>query len=729
MQNDKKYPFKYLDAYTRDDKDFYFGRDEEVKELYEMTFRSNLLLVYGASGTGKTSLIQCGLANCFETHNWLALTIRRNADIDQSLEKVLDDAVGNDIEYFSKKKETENEAGLSPLAQKIKLLRLKYFRPIYLIFDQFEELYILGSKKEQENFYQTVKQLLALNQPVKIIISIREEYLGHLYDFEQVVPDILRKKLRIEPMTLDKVRQVLQGINNLENSLVTLKKGEEDDLIQAIFDKLREGKISIDLPYLQVLLDKLYLIQTYNDEEHKTEAVLTCAALGRIGTIGDILFSLLVGLVSQLKANKNIEPETAWKTLSCFVTVEGTKEPKTEDALQEQLPEFKQNILTEILQFFVSKRILRCDGNKQVYEIAHDALAKQIHGNRSVDEVERLQIKILIRDISNKNDNLREFFTPKQLKEIDSHLKHLKLTLKEENWINQSREEVQRKQEETERFEKQKQKEAKRDKKRKRRESLIIGSLFVVAVFSLIIVKQSLETGRAKQKAQQEYQRVEKLINAFYFYDGKFALACGEKEQKGQKEKVFYFINENGDAIDALGYWDKAEQFDESTGFAEVVKSGEYKGQPDITYLIDTLGNRYKYTNKIDELDNTIQALDLSGQNLSELPKKMTNYTNLKYLNLNLNELRTLPVEIGKLTKLTRLYLRNNKITSLPPEIGELTKLTQLELSFNELISLPTEIENLTNLTDFDWTGNPLDDNSIKRAENLIERNIKKNDK
>jgi Cdc6-like AAA superfamily ATPase len=51
----KKYPFKYLDAYTREDKDFYFGRDEEVKQLYEMTFQSDLLLVYGASGTGKTS--------------------------------------------------------------------------------------------------------------------------------------------------------------------------------------------------------------------------------------------------------------------------------------------------------------------------------------------------------------------------------------------------------------------------------------------------------------------------------------------------------------------------------------------------------------------------------------------------------------------------------------------------------------------------------------------------
>ena len=192
-----------------------------------MTFQSDLLLVYGASGTGITSLIQCGLANRFESHDWLALTIRRGANINQSLEKALNDAIGNDADFFDDDWDTENETDSSPLAQRIKTLRLKYFKPVYLIFDQFEELYILGKKEEQKLFYHTVMQLLALTHPVKIII-IREEYLGHLYDFERIVPDILRKKIRIEPMTLDKVRKVMHGINNPEKSIVTLQKGEKE---------------------------------------------------------------------------------------------------------------------------------------------------------------------------------------------------------------------------------------------------------------------------------------------------------------------------------------------------------------------------------------------------------------------------------------------------------------------------------------------------------------------
>ena len=70
-------PFKFLDAYNKEDKDIFFGRDEEVEQLYELVFQSNLTLVYGQSGTGKTSLVQCGLANRFAASDWFNVYIRR----------------------------------------------------------------------------------------------------------------------------------------------------------------------------------------------------------------------------------------------------------------------------------------------------------------------------------------------------------------------------------------------------------------------------------------------------------------------------------------------------------------------------------------------------------------------------------------------------------------------------------------------------------------------------
>src|SRR5947208_6868382 len=93
----KRYPFKFLDAYSKEDTDIFFGRDEEIEVLYEMIFQTSILLIYGASGTGKTGLIQCGLASKFQSHDWLALTIRRGSNINAAFEKALADAGGNGL--------------------------------------------------------------------------------------------------------------------------------------------------------------------------------------------------------------------------------------------------------------------------------------------------------------------------------------------------------------------------------------------------------------------------------------------------------------------------------------------------------------------------------------------------------------------------------------------------------------------------------------------------------
>ena len=80
-----KSPFKFLDSYTKEDKDIFFGRDREIEEMYQKVFESKMLLVYGISGTGKTSLINCGLANKFEDSDWLPVSVRRGRSVVESL--------------------------------------------------------------------------------------------------------------------------------------------------------------------------------------------------------------------------------------------------------------------------------------------------------------------------------------------------------------------------------------------------------------------------------------------------------------------------------------------------------------------------------------------------------------------------------------------------------------------------------------------------------------------
>ena len=80
-------PFKFLDAYSKNDGDIFFGRDAEIEQLYQSVNKNRIVLVYGQSGTGKTSLVQCGLANRFAVTDWFNVYIRRNENINQSLTK------------------------------------------------------------------------------------------------------------------------------------------------------------------------------------------------------------------------------------------------------------------------------------------------------------------------------------------------------------------------------------------------------------------------------------------------------------------------------------------------------------------------------------------------------------------------------------------------------------------------------------------------------------------
>ena len=217
---EKRYPFKFLDSYTREDKDFYFGREEEITQMYNMVFQTNLLLVYGGSGVGKSSLIQCGLSSRFDSHDWQSIFVRRGNNINESLDAALVDAggdieEGDDLDWldqdWSSEEVTTEKTEKSLLSRRLSTIHLKNFKPIYLIFDQFEELFIFGTDEEKSTFYQNIKDIITSEQQVKVIFLIREEYLGHLYEFERVLPQLLRKKIRIEPMNLEKVFMEVTG--------------------------------------------------------------------------------------------------------------------------------------------------------------------------------------------------------------------------------------------------------------------------------------------------------------------------------------------------------------------------------------------------------------------------------------------------------------------------------------------------------------------------------------
>ncbi|AEE49071.1 ATP-binding protein [Haliscomenobacter hydrossis] len=358
-------PFKFLDAYGKADTEIFFGREEEVESLYQMSFQTNLLLVYGVSGTGKTSLVQCGLAGKFESSDLFDITIRRKNN--------LNDAFCDEL----KKHDLESSFEADFTADKmIHSLYLDYLRPIYLIFDQFEELFILGSPQEEAMFVKTIKRLLVAELPCKIIIVIREEYLGHLSGFEKAIPQIFDKRLRVEPMSRANARRVIINTLHSEKIKVTLS---DEQVAETIIDKVTEGMGRVQLTYLQVFLDKLYRVAALRGGD---KVIFDHELVNEIGRIEDVLRDFLDEQLDVFALEVDTK-ELGLKWLKLFVSDKGTKIPIKRQDIERAMPELGRLKHFNYLQFFVNHRILRPLDSDQ-YELIHDSLALKLSQTKTV---------------------------------------------------------------------------------------------------------------------------------------------------------------------------------------------------------------------------------------------------------------------------------------------------------------------------------------------------------
>jgi hypothetical protein len=170
------------------------------------------------------------------------------------------------------------------------------------------------------------------------------------------------------------------------------------------------------------------------------------------------------------------------------------------------------------------------------------------------------------------------------------------------------------------------------------------------ALAALTVAKQ------AKGETQVALSKANKIINAFYFYKNRFALAINPSDAENFE---FYFIDKEGHKVEKLNDWDKAEQFELQTGLAKVrfFSKGEL--------LIDTFGKEYPVVYTVDDIRPRTTALDLSNTRLDSFPMAIFNHPQLEVLILSnkffdsSNKFKELPAQIGSLKKQKYLYLYN----------------------------------------------------------------------
>ena len=425
----KKSPFKFLDSYSKEDRDIFFGREKEIEELHSRVFESKILVVYGTSGTGKSSLINCGLANKFNDADWLPISIRRGFNINQSLYDSLNRAA---ISKLPPSKKTGSGELSLDLPKSLRSVYLDHFKPVFLIFDQFEELFIFGSVNEKDDLIRNISKVVDSDLQCRFIFSIREEYLAGITEFERVIPSFLSNRIRIEKMTRQNALRVIEGpcrVNEIEIG---------EGLPAALLENLNPESPEVELTYLQVYLDRIFRLASAKDNDR---IVLTTDLLEKAGDVKDLLGSFLEEQISNLD-----DPDLGMIVLKSFVSVKGTRQQITVDEVLAYSKSLGRNIDIEavmaLMQTFIKLRILRDKDENSRYELRHDSLAAKIYEKITLVEKELLEIRLFIDNAFGNYEKRQLYLTDDDLKYIAPYEDKLFLNERITRFISQSKKEI-----------------------------------------------------------------------------------------------------------------------------------------------------------------------------------------------------------------------------------------------------------------------------------------------
>jgi tetratricopeptide (TPR) repeat protein len=251
---DQRRRYPGVPPFEEQDHKCFFGREPATEELLLRVLSVRLLLQFAPSGVGKTSLLNAGLFPKLRERNFVPVAVRLNKPSEslvQSATRSLKDAANK-----SGLKEPiipETADSLWDLLAETQLWSndLLLLTPV-LVFDQFEEVFTLRDEAFRKRFAVEIGELSlgrmtqgfrndpsggpennSLAPDVKIIISLREEYLGKLEEFSTSIPDLFHERLRLAPLSAKDAEEAIVKPASLEGDSWNSPRFEFDEMCLA----------------------------------------------------------------------------------------------------------------------------------------------------------------------------------------------------------------------------------------------------------------------------------------------------------------------------------------------------------------------------------------------------------------------------------------------------------------------------------------------------------------
>ncbi|WP_375471843.1 NACHT and WD repeat domain-containing protein, partial [uncultured Nostoc sp.] len=177
-------PYLGLKTFEIKDKDKFFGREEWIANLGDRLKKDNVLLLLGASDSGKSSLIRAGLIFYLGSNknSLINISFRPDENPFKSLYQCLAFTYGKKSQLADIARKIREDL----LIQIVTFLKQDY-QCVLIFIDQFEELFTKTQKPERDKFVASLFQLIQQqDSSVKIVLTMRSDFLDRFSEYPQL---------------------------------------------------------------------------------------------------------------------------------------------------------------------------------------------------------------------------------------------------------------------------------------------------------------------------------------------------------------------------------------------------------------------------------------------------------------------------------------------------------------------------------------------------------------
>jgi hypothetical protein len=345
------------------------------------------VLLYGDSGSGKSSLVNAGLIpeamRLGLAPERLRVQPRASGELVGERIRSADDDEGELLPSVLAldERSARTVLAIDAFEERVRAA-CERNRPL-LIFDQFEEIVTLfdeaGAHDARQRLVELFVRLLRGSLPVKVLFSFREDYLGKVKELLSACPELVDQALRITSPTSNALPTIIRGPFDRypDHFARQLSPALADRLVMVLAQRFGAGDVS--LSEVQTVCLRLW-------QSDDPEALL--GEKGPQGLLEDYLGEALDGMPAHLRP-------AAIALLMQMITSAGTRNViSAADLFQrvrEQEGDISLSLIEEALERLSQSRLVRRERRRDLdlYEITSEFVVPWISRRR--DEFRRLQ--------------------------------------------------------------------------------------------------------------------------------------------------------------------------------------------------------------------------------------------------------------------------------------------------------------------------------------------------